>query len=253
MIKFQDNRQMSGGKDGQTLFHRIPPATARGPTSTTVVYWHLKVKNKMCNVGLIKNYSIKVSMQKISSIHKLIQQILGSHELNNHTHFWPGPPKNHWNNFLLSWICTTMQKICSFYVFTLEIQPILESCDQTGYTHFWPHPSKKFSVYSKNPGFGPLLAHFPNFGGKKNFSGKSGSVTHNFIWVSSTMPKFWKNCYNSKKTPRQMKGRKDGQTLFHRTLPANAGGPINLVAIQQLTFMKLRGSPSSFAFNINRI
>ena len=81
MIKFQDNRQMSGGKDGQTLFHRIPPATARGPTSTTAVYWHLKVKNKMCNVGLIKNYSIKVSMQKISSIHKLIQQILVSHKL----------------------------------------------------------------------------------------------------------------------------------------------------------------------------
>ena len=36
------------------------------------------------NVGLIKNYCITVSMQKISSIHKLIlkiQQILGSHEL----------------------------------------------------------------------------------------------------------------------------------------------------------------------------
>ena len=30
---------------------------------------------------------------KTSSIHKLIQQILGSHELNDHTHFWPGPPK----------------------------------------------------------------------------------------------------------------------------------------------------------------
>ena len=138
--------QMSGGKDRQTLFHRILPATARGLTSTTAVDWHLKAKNKKCNVGLIKNYCITVSMQKISSIHKLIQQILGSHELNDHAHFWPGPPKNHWNNFLLSWICTTMQKISSFHQFILEIQPILGSCGQTGCTHFWPRPSKNFLI-----------------------------------------------------------------------------------------------------------
>ena len=78
---------MSGGKDGQTLFHRIFPITARGLTGTAAVDWHLKVKNKKCDVGLIKNYCITVSMQKISSIHKLIQQILGSHELNDPTHF----------------------------------------------------------------------------------------------------------------------------------------------------------------------
>ena len=62
-------------------------------TSTTAVDWHLKVKNKKCDVALIKNYCITVSMQKISSIHKLIQQILRSHELNDPAHFWPGPPK----------------------------------------------------------------------------------------------------------------------------------------------------------------
>ena len=78
---------MLEGKDGQTLFHRIIPATARGLTSATVVDWHLKFKNKKCNVGLIKNYCITVNMQKISSIHKLVQQILGSHELNDHAHF----------------------------------------------------------------------------------------------------------------------------------------------------------------------
>ena len=138
--------QMSGGKDGQTLFHRILPATAREITSTTAVEWHLKVKDKKCDVGLTKNYYTTVSMQKISSIQKLIQQILGSHELNNHTHSWPGSPKNNWNNFLLSWICTTMQKISSFHQFILEIQPILESCDQTGHTHFWPCPSKNFLI-----------------------------------------------------------------------------------------------------------
>ena len=86
---------MPGGKDGQTLFHRILPATAREITSTTAVEWHLKVKDKKCDVGLTKNYYITVSMQKISSIHKLIQQILGSHELNEHARFEPGPPKNY--------------------------------------------------------------------------------------------------------------------------------------------------------------
>ena len=37
---------MSGGKDGQTLFHRILPATARGLTRTTAVDWHSKSKIK---------------------------------------------------------------------------------------------------------------------------------------------------------------------------------------------------------------
>ena len=51
MIKFRENAPtMAGGKDGQNLFYRILPATARGLTSTTVVYWHLKIKNKKCNV-----------------------------------------------------------------------------------------------------------------------------------------------------------------------------------------------------------
>ena len=78
---------MSEANDGQTLFHRILPATVRGLTSKTAVNWHLKVKDIEYNVGLTKNYCITVSMRKISSIHKLIQQILGSHELNGHAQF----------------------------------------------------------------------------------------------------------------------------------------------------------------------
>ena len=78
---------MSQGKDGQTLFHGILPATARGLASKTAINWHLKVKDIEFNVGFIKNYYITVSMKKISSVHKLIQQILGSHELNDSTHF----------------------------------------------------------------------------------------------------------------------------------------------------------------------
>ena len=91
--------QMSGGKDRQTQFYRILPATARWLISTTAVNWHLKVKDQKCDIGPIKNYCITVSMQKLSSIHKLNQQILGSQELNDHAHFWPGPHKNYWNNY----------------------------------------------------------------------------------------------------------------------------------------------------------
>ena len=86
---------MSGGKDGQILFHRILPATAKGLTSKTAVNWHSKPKDIEYIVGLTKSYYITVSVQKISSIHKLIKQILESHELNGHTQFCPHPPKNH--------------------------------------------------------------------------------------------------------------------------------------------------------------
>ena len=68
---------MTGWKDGQTLFHRIPLATARGGglTSATGINWHLKVKDIEYHVGLTENSCITVSMQKISSIHTLILKI----------------------------------------------------------------------------------------------------------------------------------------------------------------------------------
>ena len=46
----------------------------------------------------------------------------------------------------------------------------------------------KFFNKLKKRVFGLFLVHFPNFGGKNFFPGKSGSVMHNFIWVSTTMP-----------------------------------------------------------------
>ena len=85
---------MTGWKVRQTLFHRTLPATAGGPTNTTGVEWHLKVKDIEYDVSLTKNYFTAVSMHKISSIHKAIlkiQQILGSHELNGHAWFLPMP------------------------------------------------------------------------------------------------------------------------------------------------------------------
>ena len=36
---------MAEWKDGQDLFHEPLPAKAGGPTSTTAVDWHLKVKD----------------------------------------------------------------------------------------------------------------------------------------------------------------------------------------------------------------
>ena len=44
MMQFQ-GKQMLRDKDGQTLFHRILPATVMGFTSKTKVKWHLKVKD----------------------------------------------------------------------------------------------------------------------------------------------------------------------------------------------------------------
>ena len=53
-------------KNGQTLFHRTIPSSADGPTSTTAVNRHLKIKDLECDVDLTKNYCITVSMRKIS-------------------------------------------------------------------------------------------------------------------------------------------------------------------------------------------
>ena len=85
----------------------------------------------------------------------------------------------------------------------------------------------KFINLFKKHCFWRIFGPFSQFWGQNFFSRKSVSVTHNFIWVSSIMPR-----YNSKKRPGQTEGqtegRKDVQTLFHRTLPTNAGGPIIL-------------------------
>ena len=121
---------MSGGKDGQTLFHRILPATAMGLTSKTAVNWHLKVKDTEYNVGLTKNYCITVSMEKSSSIHKLIWQVLGSHELNGNAQTQKSL------KLLLAFLNLHQHaKISSFHQFIPEIQSILESFNQTGHTH----------------------------------------------------------------------------------------------------------------------
>ena len=65
---------MAEGKDGQTLFHKILPATDRGLTSTTEVDWHLEIKHIESNVYPTKKYCITVSVQMINSVHTLVQE-----------------------------------------------------------------------------------------------------------------------------------------------------------------------------------
>ena len=95
--------------------------------------------------------------------------------------------------------------------------------------------SSKFKKTLFLAGFWPI---FPILGAQKNFPGKLGSVMQNFIWVSSTMPKFRKvNDKIQKHLDRQTEGRKDRQTLFYRTFPATARGP-KTPSMTQLTLMK---------------
>ena len=86
---------------------------------------------------------------------------------------------------------------------------------------------KIFKYIKKNPVYSLFLAHLLDFLGKNSFSRKSGSVTHNFIWVSSIIPNLRKTngTIPRKRQDRRKDGHKEGQTLFLRTLPTNVGGP----------------------------
>ena len=157
--------------------------------------------------------------KKISSIYQLIlaiQQILGS---------WKVPPIfSHTQSKIteVTFGFSEFESACKkslFHRFITEIKPILESCNLSGHTHFWHCPTKKkisqllnfINLYQhakklqvkyklslwkkiekihqnvlknfKNPTFGPIFHFFQ----------KSGSVTHDFIWVSNTWLTFRKN------------------------------------------------------------
>ena len=148
MIQFQENTQTDGRrKDGQTLFHRILPATAGGLTTTTAIESHLKVEDIEYNVCLEPKIIASQSAWKTNQLNSYTQ----SADFRVSWSKWPLPfltipPKNQWNNFELYWICICRQKISSFHLLILEIQSILESCDQTRHTHFWPCPPKKILI-----------------------------------------------------------------------------------------------------------
>ena len=73
-----------------------------------------------------------------------------------------------------------------------------------------------------------FLAHFPNFVGKKLFlenPALSHTTSYGCLASCQNLEKT-KDTIPRKRPDRRKDGWKDGQTLFHRNLPANAGGPI---------------------------
>ena len=73
MIESQENTQIDVRRQGLTdPISWDPSSYCLGLASKTALNWHLIVKDMEYNVDLTKNYCITVTMQKISSIHKLI-------------------------------------------------------------------------------------------------------------------------------------------------------------------------------------
>ena len=71
------------------------------------------------------------------------------------------------------------------------------------------------------------MDHFSNFGGKNCFSKNSGSVTQNFVKVSSTMPKFREsNDLTPRKHPDSLQDERTDSHYFIRDLPATARDPV---------------------------
>ena len=145
--------------------------------------------------------------KKISLFHLLnleIQSILESLDQTGHSHFWPCSPKKFLINFKFMWISISMHKIRLFQLFVLETWLVKKSCNLIDWVHFPKYgncPAKNINFHYRtnlvkinDQIFLKIqkilfLVNFSNFGGKKCFSRKSGSVMHNFMRVSSTMPK----------------------------------------------------------------
>ena len=72
------------------------------------------------------------------------------------------------------------------------------------------------------------MAHFPNMGQKKFMENPALSRTNSYGFLASLQNLEETNDTIPRKHPDRRKDeRKDRRTLFHRPLPANAGGPIN--------------------------
>ena len=157
-----------------------------------------------------------------------MEQILGFHGLNAHTHFWPCS------------ICTSTLKISSFHLLTLEKQSILESRDPTSHP-FLTMPTQKYFIliiyvnlyqHVKNQAislvkkiynligweyFGryirsryfPFWSIFPILRAKIIFP-KNLTLACTMLKFSSTMPK--NNKKKKKNNIKKMPGQKNGRT-----------------------------------------
>ena len=72
--------------------------------------------------------------------------------------------------------------------------------------------------------FCPISSHGPHFLRKNIFFEISGSAMHKEAWASVS---FRKKLMSQSRENLWTEGRKDEQTLIHRTLPAMARGPVN--------------------------
>ena len=103
-IKFQENTQIDVRREGWTnpiswdLSSYYQGANKYNCSRLAL----FKSQNKKCDVGLIKNYCITVSMQKIVQSINLFSRFQGLKNYMTAPIFDQAHPKNCWNNFLLS-------------------------------------------------------------------------------------------------------------------------------------------------------
>ena len=84
MTHFQENTQRDARTDP---ISQNPSSYCQGSNKYNCSKLAFKSNDIKYDVGLTNYYCITVKMRKTSSIHKLIQQILKSHELSGQTHF----------------------------------------------------------------------------------------------------------------------------------------------------------------------
>ena len=159
---------------------------------------HLKVEE--WDISLTRNYCITIKIQIISSIHIFIlkiQQILGSCELKGHYHFWQSPPKNHWINFWLSWICSSMLETANFRVlwpdwpYPFLTTPTQQIFDQLLiFVNLYQHAKNQFIPYlhsSDTVNFTVPLHDWPHL--FLTCQPLKFSITFSFTWNCTSMQK----------------------------------------------------------------
>ena len=160
-------------------------------------------------------------------------------------------------------------RITIFYWFLLKILLSKKSCNLIGWKHFGSYLRNKnfpkydiyaetqqiiqifiiqqiqwklmikFFINSKSPAFGSFLVHFPNFCGKTIFQKIHLSQATSYMFLApyqnfgktnDTIPTRMARLTDGWKVWLKVR-KKDGQTIFHRTLPANARGPKRMNAL----------------------
>ena len=125
------------------------------------------------------SHCITVSKQKISSIHKLIHHILGSHELNDLTHLWPDPPKDHWNNLAFLNLHQDAKN---------QFIPSIQAWNTACFRVPWPDWSHPFLTKPIQKLFDQLLIHVNLYQHAKN-SGYCTDLFWRYGWLKN--PTIW--------------------------------------------------------------